>query len=135
MAKYKNKVGGNVRRWPADDWFSKCVRLAADNRCESCGQEATDNAHIYGRRHFTVRWSKLNCVALCRRCHSSFTDEPCMWADFVDAKWPGRRELIQIKMQGIGKNSPEVRKMVCTHYNKEFRRMEKTGDRDFETWN
>ena len=135
MPKYKNKIGGSVKRWPADQWFSKCVRLAANNQCENCGGEATDCAHIYGRRWFTVRWCKDNAIALCRRCHNKFTEEPCLWVDFIDANWPGRRERLQLKMQGIGKNSPEVRKMVSKHYNQEFRRMEKTGDRDFETWN
>jgi len=76
-----------------------------------------------------------NAIALCRECHNSFGKEPCVWTDFIDAKWPGRRDRLILKMQGIGKNTPEIRQMISTHYNREYRRMEKTGDRTFETWN
>ena len=124
-----------VKIWPADKWFSLCVRLAADNTCENCSGQATDCAHIYSRKKFTVRWSKDNAIALCRECHNSFGKEPCVWTDFIDAKWPGRRDRLILKMQGIGKNTPEIRAMISTHYNREFRKMEKTGIRTFETWN
>ena len=133
MKRSNTKKG--VTRWPADKWFSLCVRLAADNTCENCGGYATDCAHLYGRRRFTVRWSALNAIALCRGCHEKFGDEPFLWTDFIDAKWPGRREQLQVKMRGIGKNTPEIRAAISKHYNKEFRRMEATGERTFETWN
>lgn len=124
-----------VTRWPADDWFSKCVRLAAENRCESCGGEATDCAHIYGRAKFATRWCKDNAIALCRTCHNNYGAEPCMWTDFIDAKWPGRRDRLLMRLRKPGKNTPEIRVEVSKHYNQEFRRMEKTGDREFESWN
>ena len=131
--KWGKKAG--VKIWPADKWFSLCVRLAADNTCENCYKPADDCAHIYSRGKFTVRWSKDNAIALCRTCHEAFGREPCEWTDFIDAKWPGRRDRLILKMQGIGKNTPEIRALISTHYNREYRRMEKTGDRTFETWN
>lgn len=134
MPKYSSMKAG-VKRWPADKWFSLCVRHAANYQCESCGGEANENCHIYGRRKFSIRWAAMNCVALCHTCHNRFTGEPCEWTDFIDSRWPGRREQLLIKLRTPGKNTPEIRAAISKHYNKEFRRMEKTGSREFESWN
>ena len=134
MARYSNTKAG-VKRWQADIWFSQCVRLAADNKCERCRGEASDCCHIYGRSKIVTRWSKDNAIALCRTCHNRFGTEPCEWTDFIDLRWPGRRDRLILKLRGYLKNTEDNRQLISTHYNKEFRRMEKDGTRDFESWN
>jgi hypothetical protein len=133
MKRYSGKSG--IKRWQADINFSLCIRLAADHICESCGGEAGDCAHIMGRRHFGSRWSVVNAIALCRKCHNKYTDEPSDWSDFIDGKFPGRRNKAKYKSQGYQKNNKETRLLVSGHYIKELRRMEKTGARDLKSWN
>jgi len=127
---------GGIKRWAADDWFSKCVRLCAGHICEHCQQrEATDCAHIYGRRKAQTRWAKDNAVALCRYCHRTFEENPLMMADWIDTQYPGRRERLNVLLKGSLKNNKNTRDMISAHYRAEYRRMESTGDNDFESWN
>ena len=129
-----NPYSGGIKRWAADDWFSKCVRLAADHQCEHCRREATDCAHIYGRRHAALRWDKDNALALCRSCHRYFEENPIDMAQFLDTKYPGRKERLLVKRRGKLKNTPETRKAISDHYREEYRRMEETGERTFRNW-
>lgn len=126
---------GGIKRWAADKWFSLCVRHRADYTCESCGGGATDCAHIFGRADFTVRWCGLNAMALCRHCHDRYGQHPLLFAELVDAKWPDRRTMLQVKRRGKLKNNAENRKLISDHYRKEYRRMKEDGTREFESWN
>jgi hypothetical protein len=52
----------------ADILFSRIVRSRAV--CERCGLQATDTAHIVGRRYSATRCVEDNAWALCRQCHN-----------------------------------------------------------------
>ena len=129
------RAQGGIKRWAADKWLSQCVRHAANHECEHCGREATDNAHIFGRADFSVRWCKLNCLALCRYCHDYYGQHPLDFAEFIDAKYPDRRTMLQVKRRGRIKNNAENRKLISDHYRKEYRRMLDENDKEFESWN
>ena len=126
-----------IKRWAADDWFSKCVRASAPHGlCISCRRrEATDCAHIIGRAVFATRWCKANAVPLCRHCHDHYGSHPLEFTDFIEALDPDRRQFLAVKRRGILKNNETNRKLISDHYRQEFRRMEATGDLDFESWN
>ena len=76
----------------------------------------------------------MNAIALCRMCHNNFGNEPLMWADFIDQRWPGRRDELLRILRTPGKNTPEIRKAVAKHFNAELRRMEADGSREFSNW-
>lgn len=133
MPRYSNKKSGVVR-FPADKWFSLCVRHRANYQCESCGGEASDCCHLFGRRKYATRWHPLNAIALCRTCHNNFGNEPLLWVDFIDQRWPGRRDELLRILRTRGRNTPEIRKAVAKHYNAELRRMESDGSREFSNW-
>ena len=129
------RASGGIKRWAADKWFSLCIRHKAEYTCESCGNGATDCAHIFGRADFTVRWCKLNALALCRHCHDRFGQHPLLFAELVDAKWPDRRTMLQVKRRGRLKNNAETRKLISDHYRKQYRAMQSGESDDFESWN
>lgn len=54
-------------RGHADILFSRIVR--SRGLCERCGREATDTAHIVGRRFSATRCLEDNAWALCNSCH------------------------------------------------------------------
>jgi hypothetical protein len=125
---------GGIKKWAADDWFSKCIRLAQDHVCERCKREATDCAHIYTRRIVALRWDKDNALALCRGCHRHFEEQPLEMTPFLESIDPGRAERLMIKKRGKLKNNPDIRKMISDHYRAEYRRMESTGERNLKGW-
>lgn len=55
-----------------DRLFSLIVR-ARHNRCEDCSRHASvyplQCAHVFIRKHQSVRWSFENALALCDECH------------------------------------------------------------------
>ncbi len=126
---------GRIRRWAADDWFSKCIRERAGHECEHCHKPATDCAHIAGRSDFTVRWCTLNAVALCRHCHDQFGKQPIDFIDWIDSQWPDRRQGIQIRRQGRLKNSARNRQLVSDHYRSQYRAMQADPSHQLESWN
>lgn len=130
------RSSGGIKRWAADKWFSQCVRLRADHICEHCRmKEGTDCAHIVGRAVFATRWCGLNAVCLCRHCHDMFGSQPLLFTDWLNSVDPKRSDLLMVKQRGTLKNNESTRKLISDHYRKEFRRMESTGEKEFESWN
>jgi len=72
-----------------DRIFSLCVRERANWTCEHCGvnhrhdPSYMDCSHIFGRRHRSTRWEPLNAHALCKKCHTYFTDRPTEFTAWV----------------------------------------------------
>jgi len=128
--------GNGIKVWAADSWFSKCIRQAANHICEHCRRaEATDCAHIHGRRQFQLRWCKDNALALCRACHRHFEENPLDMAAFLESSFPGRKERLMVKRRGMLKNNEQTRKLISDHYRAQYRRMVDEGSRTFESWN
>ena len=66
-----------IKRTAADAMFSDAVRLSRGYQCEHCkvigmkgaGYPMIDLAHIYSRKHKSVRWDTMNGLCICRACH------------------------------------------------------------------
>ncbi|HUW45084.1 MAG TPA: hypothetical protein VMW50_04730 [Dehalococcoidia bacterium] len=129
------RASGGIKRWAADDWFSKCIREAANNECQHCHKPATDCAHIYGRASFSTRWCKPNALALCRGCHDRFGQHPLLFTEWIASQWPERAALLAVKHSGRIKNNASTRKMISDHYRTEYRAMLDRGDNQFKSWN
>lgn len=92
------------RRKPRQDWmhqadqlFSRMVR-ERDGSCVRCG--STDRlqcAHIISRSYHATRVDEDNAVALCQGCHVFFTHRPLEWIDFIEARHPGRYEVLRVR--------------------------------------
>lgn len=74
-----------MKRDPADDWFSKYVRLR-DGECRRCHSPVQFNdkgdpvshqaSHFQGRRKENTRFDPENVDCLCGGCHKYFTAMP-----------------------------------------------------------
>ena len=71
-----------LKRSPADEAFSKCVRERANYCCERCGKgyDASSTglhcSHHFSRRHRSIRWCGDNAMALCYACHEWYGGNP-----------------------------------------------------------
>ena len=128
----------------ADTHFSRCIRLAAEWKCERCeawgnspersGGVKLECCHIFGRRDAATRWDALNCLSMCHTCHRDTTENPADFIRWIEDRWPGRIEILREKRRYIVKNNPATRKEVAKHYLDEYKRMERTGKRDLISW-
>ena len=73
-----------------DDWFSRCVREAANWTCERCGTYYSEGArqglhcsHLFGRRRLSVRYAPDNAVAHCFTCHQILGENPLRFASWI----------------------------------------------------
>ena len=130
------RAKGGIKRYAADKIFSKVVRERAGNLCEICQRrQATDCAHIQGRAKIATRWSLDNALGLCKHCHDHTGMNPITFIDWLDLHHPGRRELIQIKLQGKLTNNAQTRKLVAAHYRAELIRMRDEPGYMPKSWN
>ena len=69
-------------------------------RCSKGAEEKTMQcAHIFHRRHFSVRWDLKNCLCLCGGCHIFWAHlEPILFTEFVK-KYLGSYEYAQLKLR------------------------------------
>ena len=74
-------------------------------------------------------------VAMCRGCHDHTGQHPVDFIEWINLKWPGRKDRLMIKKRGILKNTAFNRKLISDHYRKEYHRMVKDNDNEFEGWN
>ena len=125
----------------SDRWFSKCVRHRDNWTCQHCqvvypmGSRGLECAHIYGRRHKSVRWDPDNAVSLCTRCHMDFTGEPVSFTQWItNLLGEGHMSLLLEKKNQILKVNKQIRADISKHYREEYRRMEQENTRDLVAW-
>lgn len=136
-----------MKRSPADDAFSKCIRAATDYTCQKCGKQYDSSStglhcsHNFSRRHRTIRWCKENALSLCFGCHQWFGGNP---AD--SGKWleqfigEGQLDILREKMNSKVKVKPAEEKEIAAHYReqlkiiKEKRANGEVGFIDFESY-
>jgi hypothetical protein len=64
-----------IKIFPADKYFSLCVRERAEWKCERCGTQysnptmALHCAHFHSRGHWSTRFDPANALAQCWGCH------------------------------------------------------------------
>jgi hypothetical protein len=87
---------GKITITPADRWFSLFIRFRDDWTCINCHRYCMrrklnnpdlpmlkiECAHVYSRRHKSVRHDSDNAFALCFKCHGFYTGENNEWLDF-----------------------------------------------------
>jgi hypothetical protein len=66
---------GLIRIFPADKWFSLCIRERSGWTCERCGvqyqppTQALHCSHFHSRGSWSTRFDPANCLSLCYGCH------------------------------------------------------------------
>jgi len=113
-----------------DKIFSLCVRERANWTCECCGENHRNNAgyldcsHIYGRRHRSTRWDPLNAHALCKSCHTYFTDRPTEFTSWVKTTMSDERyEELRQKHHQIFKSTKADRKEAVKWFKRQHAEM------------
>ena len=126
-----------IKREACDDWFSKCIRLAAGWSCEHTGQHFGEGnpglhcAHIHGRRKKSVRWDPDNAVSLSAASHRYFTENPTEFTHWLEQTLGhGHIELLRDKANQTFKTTKAIRKEIAAHYRSEYRRMQEQGTTD-----
>jgi len=138
---------GNVKRKPADDEFSKCVRASANYTCERCGtyygpgHAGLHCSHNFSRRHRTIRWCKENALSLCYGCHSWFGGNPADSGRWLEEKLgESALEVLREKRDSRVKVPKTEEKEIAAHYRKELKKIQSLIDGgteppyDFESW-
>ena len=137
----------SLKRSPADDSFSKCVRAAADYKCQKCEKQYDKSStglhcsHNFGRRHKTIRWCSDNALSLCFSCHQWFGENPAdsgKWLEeFVGI---GTVDLLREKMRSKVKVSKLEEKEIAKRYREQLKIIQdkreggEIGYIDFESW-
>lgn len=117
---------GRVKIKPADTWFSKCIREAADNTCERCGNTTRQMhcSHVKPRSNRCVRWDVLNAKCLCSVCHDWWHSNPTESAAwFVNFYGQGRLDLLNEKLQARVKIPHLEEPEIAKHYRTEHARL------------
>lgn len=86
-------------REQADRLFSKHIRTR-DEFCQAAGiifdcHGNLQCAHIISRRYSTTRCDPSNAIALCASHHIYWTHRPLEWQDWIEARYPGRWDLLR----------------------------------------
>ena len=116
-----------IKRDQSDIQFSLAIRMYRHFTCESCGatEGKTEAAHIYGRRHKSVRWDTLNILCLCHGCHRKFTENPLDFQSWlVETLGQGYLDILNEKRNRVQKTNPTYRKEVAKHYRNEIKLLE-----------
>lgn len=140
-----------IKRTPADDWFSKCVRMRSNFTCDHCGTvfpgltRELHCSHFEGRSNHSIRFDIDNGFAHCASCHKHLASHPGEFTRSVERLiGSGRVDMVLQKKHdtSLGRMAKRGIKdgSIAEHYRNEFRRMEKmrTGgiiERiEFENW-
>jgi len=126
-----------VKRTPADQWFSKCVRIRTNWTCEYCNINYEHDkgylhcSHYISRAHHITRYNPINAMAHCQRCHEQLGGG--RWgggniAEFAhhydEIHGPKNREKIRkISHYPFPKHKRHI-KDISTHFRQEFARLE-----------
>ena len=80
-----------LKRTPADKYFSDCVRIAANWRCECCGREFGGRhqglhcSHWIGRGiSYATRFEPFNAFSHCYGCHQKLGSDPHEFCEWVE---------------------------------------------------
>ena len=113
---------------PADQAFSKCIRAAADYKCQKCGNQYDKSStglhcsHNFSRRHKTIRWCKDNALSLCFSCHQWFGGEPLESGKWLEAKIGEAMVDILIEKKRAKYKIPKTEeKEIAKHYREQLK--------------
>ena len=82
-----------IQRQKHDIVMSNLVRCATNYSCENCGKYYPPDlrrgihcSHFWGRGIKQLRYSELNCSALCYGCHMKLTSDPWAHMQFMQKR-------------------------------------------------
>lgn len=116
-----------IKRCPADIEFSKALRMSRGNVCEHCKKAdgRMECAHIYGRRHKSIRWDTLNALCLCHTCHRTFTENPLDFTAWLQAYvGQGLLDILTEKKRAFCKTNKALRAEIAKHYREQIKLLE-----------
>ena len=97
-----------LKRTAADHWFSRCVRLRSDFKCQGCGAQYESNStglhcsHYFSRSKKGIRYDAMNAFAHCYGCHQKYGSNPDYFVrHYIDTYGEGALELIREKAEDI----------------------------------
>jgi len=138
-----------LKRTAADHWFSRCVRLRNDFKCQGCGAQYESNStglhcsHYFSRSKKGVRYDAMNAFAHCYGCHQKYGSNPdYFYRHYIDEYGVGALDLLREKVEDIdlGRRMNKEQKDIAKHYKTEAARMENdraagiAGWMEFVSW-
>lgn len=122
---------GGIKRTPADDAFSKCIRERANWICERCGKKHEKSSqglhcsHHHSRGKWGIRFEPINAEALCYGCHSldGGTEQrrkEVLTDNEQEILWEKMADVFLAKESRKTKGKGEIAK----HYRDELKRMQ-----------
>lgn len=136
-----------IKRSPADAAFSDCVRERADYTCERCQTiyrtrpQGLHCAHVYSRRHKSVRHHADNAVALCYSCHNWAGGNPIEFTRWIEQHLgEARLEMLWARKESPMKFNKAMDAECAKHYREQLSMMRRrradgeTGRVEFESW-
>ena len=140
-----------IKIYPADKWFSNCVRSRAGWRCEyencakyfpeGAGRAGLECAHFYSRRGKSTRWAADNAWSFCTAHHFLMDGNPADFVLFAEKLLgEGGYEILREKSRSLYRGRKHDLKEISKNYRDEYRRIEIMRDRgvegriEFESW-
>ena len=144
----------SLKRTPADDAFSRCIRERADWTCELCGTvypeaQATGRSrglhcsHFIGRGNWSVRFNSSNAFCHCYACHVRFgSDKYIQEKHYLDIFGGGKLVFLEFGKNStfLGRDAKKSQREISAHYRQEYERMRKLrakgqrGRIEFMSW-
>lgn len=105
-APLKRKTPLRTKRTPRKTLKAKADQLwrevvKAGGQCEAAGKDgyrcggSIEACHIEGRKNHTLRFARLNGIAMCAGHHRLYTSRPAAWALFVAEHFPERWAFVR----------------------------------------
>ena len=112
------------------DWITpKIVKLRDGYTCQRCGRLLQSGmrhwAHIFGRRHLTLRWKKENAVTACHECHRWLDSHAFDAKVWFQTKFPKRwKYLLALYSQPVSPVRNEDLQVILDENKIELKRLE-----------
>ena len=128
VKKRKKKTAGMSDKY-LDDLVRKVVYLMSGGYCKRCkryiGVADLQAAHIYRRRHKTVRFDLRNVQPLCLECHTVVDKDPVEMTSFMyDIMTPEEVKDLQELARKTIKDHPIDREQIKTDLKERIRKLE-----------
>lgn len=142
---------GLIKKTPADNAFSDCVRERAGWCCERCGTYYPEGrrgglhcSHFHGRGNWGIRFDPLNAFSHCFGCHQKLGANPHEFREWVVEKiGEGAYEILLERKNdtGLGKmvRRTKGKGEIAKHYRDQLKAMRELRERgiselEFEGW-
>lgn len=124
-----------MKRLPADDAYSKVIRLSNDWNCHYCKRNFEHDkgklhcSHVFGRRAYRVRWSidPNNAMAHCISCHRKLGEHPVLFTDhYIETYGQDALDRLRERYNDLSvKYSKAQQKQIAAHFRQEYGRINK----------